>query len=164
MMPAWPEPFDTLINSTTEAMMDLLTKLTDEMKSAMRAGQKDRLGVLRMLITEVKNIDLNPAKPTAEQVVESYAKKLRKSADEFAKVNRPEEVKKIEAEILVVEEFMPKKLSREETMKLVDEFLAANSFTEKDAGKATGAFMKLNGANVDASLVNPILREKLKGR
>ncbi|HQY88380.1 MAG TPA: GatB/YqeY domain-containing protein, partial [Tepidisphaeraceae bacterium] len=108
-------------------MMDLLTKLTDEMKSAMRAGQKDRLGVLRMLITEVKNIDLNPAKPTAEQVVESYAKKLRKSADEFAKVNRPEEVKKIEAEILVVEEFMPKKLSREETMKLVDEFLAANS-------------------------------------
>ena len=144
--------------------MDLLTKLTDEMKSAMRAGQKDRLGVLRMLITEVKNIDLNPAKPTAEQVVESYAKKLRKSADEFAKVNRPEEVKKIEAEILVVEEFMPKKLSREETMKLVDEFLAANSFTEKDAGKATGAFMKLNGANVDASLVNPILREKLKGR
>ena len=144
--------------------MDLLTKLTDEMKSAMRAGQKDRLGVLRMLITEVKNIDLNPAKPTAEQVVESYAKKLRKSADEFAKVNRPEEVKKIEAEILVVEEFMPKKLSREETIKLVDEFLAANSFTEKDAGKATGAFMKLNGANVDASLVNPILREKLKGR
>lgn len=144
--------------------MDLLTKLMDEMKSAMRAGQKDRLGVLRMLITEVKNIDLNPAKPTAEQAVESYAKKLRKSADEFAKVNRSDEVKKIETEISVVEEFLPKKLSREETSKLIDDFLVANSFTEKDAGKATGAFMKLHGSNVDASLVNPILREKLKGK
>lgn len=144
--------------------MDLLTKLTDEMKAAMRSGQKDRLGVLRMLISEVKNIDLNPAKPTAEQAVESYAKKLKKSAEEFAKHNRSDEVKKLEAEIAIAEEFLPKKLSREGTSKLIDEFLAANSFTEKDAGKATGAFMKLHGSNVDASVVNPILREKLKGK
>ena len=59
--------------------MELLDRLTQDMKTAMKAGQKDRLGVIRMLLSDVKNIDLDPKKPTAEQAVEAYAKKLRKS-------------------------------------------------------------------------------------
>ena len=61
--------------------MDLLAKLQEDMKTAMRSGEKDRLGVIRMLISDVKNIDLDPKKPTAEQAVEAYAKKLRKSQE-----------------------------------------------------------------------------------
>lgn len=145
-------------------MMTMLERLTDEMKTALKAGNKDRLGVIRMLLAEVKNIDLNPAKPTAEQVVEGYAKKLRKSVEEYEKIGRADEVAKLKSEIAVVDEFLPKKLGREETETLIDTFLAANSFTEKDAGKATGMFMKAHGSNVDAALVNPILRAKLAGK
>lgn len=144
--------------------MGMLERLTDEMKTALKAGNKDRLGVIRMLLSDVKNIDINPQKPTAEQVVEAYAKKLKKSVEEYEKIGRPDEVAKLKGEIAIVEEFLPKKLSKEETETLIDTFLASNSFTEKDAGKATGMFMKAHGSQVDAGLVNPMVRAKLAGK
>ncbi len=144
--------------------MELLAKLQDDMKTAMKAGQKDRLQVIRMLISDVKNIDLLPNKPTAQQAVEAYNKKLKKSLEEYEKIGRADEVAKLKSEIAVVEEYLPRKLSKEETEKLVDAFLAENSFTEKDVGKAMGAFLKLHAGNVDGGVVNPILRAKLAGK
>src|SRR6201995_1391375 len=111
--------------------MELLNKLQEDMKTALKAGQKDRLGVIRMLLSDVKNIDLMPNKPTAEQAVEAYAKKLRKSAEEYQKINRPDEVAKLQSELQVVEEYLPKKADTANTEALVQSFLAKNSFTEK---------------------------------
>jgi uncharacterized protein YqeY len=145
-------------------MMELLTRLQDDMKTAMKAGEKARLQVIRMLISEVKNIDLQPTKPTAEQAVESYAKKLRKSAEEYTKLGKPQEAQAISAELAVVEQYLPKKASPEETAALVDAFLAANAFTEKQVGQAMGAFMKAHGQNVDPAIVNPLIRGKLAGK
>ena len=142
--------------------MDLLARLTEDMKAAMKSGQKDRLGVIRMLLSDVKNIDLMPNKPTAEQVVEAYAKKLRKGQEEYQKLSKPEQVAQLQSELAVVEEYLPKKASREETEKLVDAFLAANSFTAQQFGQAMGAFRKQHGADVDPGLVNQLLKAKLK--
>lgn len=144
--------------------MDLLSRLTEDMKAAMKSGQKDRLGVIRMLISDVKVIDMQPHKPTAEQAVESYGKKLRKSLEEYEKLGKTAEADKLKFEIAVVDEYLPKKASPEETERLVDAFLAANAFTEKQAGQATGAFMKAHGGQVDAALVNPLVRKKLAGK
>ncbi len=144
--------------------MDLQSRLTEDMKAALKAGQKDRLGVIRMLLSDVKNIDLMPSKPTAEQVVEAYAKKLRKGVEEYEKLNKPEEVAKLKSEIAVVEEYLPKKASAGDTEKLVDEFLAKNPFGEKDFGRAMGAFMKAHGAGVDPGQANQILKKKLAGK
>src|SRR5690242_13632186 len=119
--------------------MELLSRLQEDMKAAMKSGQKDRLQVIRMLISDVKNIDLNPAKPTEQQAVEAYAKKLRKSQDEYEKIGRADEVAKLKAELAIVEEYLPKKASPEETERMVDEFLAKNTFTEKQVGQAMGA-------------------------
>src|SRR4051794_26075454 len=143
--------------------MDLLTRLTEDMKAALKGGQKDRLQVIRMLLSDVKNIDLMPNKPTAEQVVEAYAKKLKKSQEEYQKIGKTDQVATLQSELAVVEEYLPKKASREETEKLVDAFLAANSFTAAQFGQAMGAFRKQNpGGNVDPGLVNQILKAKLK--
>ena len=143
---------------------DLQQRLTDDMKQAMKSGEKDRLQVIRMLLSDVKNIDLDPKKPTAEQAVAAYAKKLRKSLEEYEKLGKTDEVTKLKFEIGVAEGYLPKKASPEETAKLVDEFLAKNSFTEKQVGQAMGAFMKLHGSNVEASVVNPLLKQKLAGK
>jgi len=144
--------------------MDLATKLHEDMKAALKGGQKDRLGVIRMLLSDVKNIDLMPNKPTAEQAVEAYAKKLRKSLEEYEKLSKAAEVAKLKFEIGVVEEYLPKKASAGDTEKLVDEFLAKNSFTEKQFGQAMGAFMKAHGANVDPGAANQLLKKKLAGK
>ena len=142
--------------------MDLLTRLTEDMKTAMKSGQKDRLQVIRMLLSDVKNIDLMPNKPTAEQVVEAYGKKLRKSQEEYQKIGKTDQVAQLQSEIAVVDEYLPKKASREDTERLVDEFLAANTFTAAQFGQAMGAFRKQHGNNVDAGMVNQILKAKLK--
>jgi uncharacterized protein YqeY len=143
--------------------MDLLARLQQDMKTAMKSGQKDRLSVIRMLISDVKNVDLAPKPTTPEQAVESYAKKLRKGAEEYEKLGKPDEVTKLKQELAVVEEFLPKKAGAEETERLVDEFLAANKFTDKQLGQAMGMFMKAHGKNVDPAVANQLLKKKLTG-
>ncbi len=144
--------------------MELLTRLQEDMKTAMKSGQKDRLGVIRMLISDVKNIDIMPGKPSPLAVVESYAKKLRKSLEEYDKLGLKEQAEKLKFEIGVVEEYLPKKASEEETAKLVDAFLAANTFTEKQFGQAMGAFMKAHGAGLDAGSASRLIKAKLAGK
>src|SRR3954452_12899904 len=144
--------------------MGLLNRLTADMKLAMKAGQKDRLSVIRMVLSDVRNIDLMPNKPTAEQAVEAYAKKLRKSLEEYQKLGKAAEADKLKYEIGVVEQYLPKKASAEETAKLVDAFLVGKTFTEKQVGQATGAFMKAHGGQVDAGVANQALRQRLAGK
>jgi uncharacterized protein YqeY len=134
------------------------------MKTAMKTGQKERLSVIRMLISDVKNIDLQPKKTTAEEAVAAYAKKLRKSIEEFEKYDKPVEASKLRQELDIVDSYLPRKLNAEDTAKLVDEFLAANPFTEKQTGQATGAFMKAHGGAVDPGVASQLLRQKLAGK
>jgi uncharacterized protein YqeY len=144
--------------------MDLLTRLQEDMKAAMKSGQKERLSVIRMLISDVKNIDLDPKKPTQEQAVAAYAKKLRKGAEEMEKYGKTDEANQLKSELTIVESYLPKKASPEETAKLVDEFLAKSSFSEKQLGQAMGMFMKQHGANVEPGTVNGLLKQKLAGK
>jgi uncharacterized protein YqeY len=151
-------------NHAESKTMSLLTRLQEDMKAAMKAGDKDRLGVIRMLISDVKIIDLKPEKPTEEQAVAAYGKKLRKSLEEYEKLGKAEEVAKLKAEIAIVDAYLPKKITGAELEKLVDGFLAAGSYTEKQVGQAMGAFMKLHGQSVDGGPVNTMLKQKLAGK
>ena len=144
--------------------MSLLARLQEDMKSAMKSGQKDRLSVLRMLISDVKNIDLQPKKLTEEETVAAYGKKLKKSIEEYEKLNKTAEVAQLKSELAVVEEYLPKKASPGDTEKLVDEFLGKNTFTEKQFGQAMGAFMKAHGPQVDPAQANALLKKKLAGK
>jgi uncharacterized protein YqeY len=141
--------------------MDMLTRLQDDMKAAMKGGQKERLGVIRMLLSDVKNIDLDPRKPTAEDAVAAYAKKLRKSVEEYEKIGRADEVAKLKAEIAVVDEYLPKKASPADTERLVSEFLASKAFTPQQVGQAMGAFMKAHGGQVDPGVANQMIKQRL---
>jgi len=144
--------------------MSLLARLQEDMKTAMKTGQKERLSVLRMLISDVKNIDLVPKKISEEETVAAYGKKLRKSMEEYEKLNKADEVAQLKKELAVVEEYLPKKASGADTERLVDEFLSKNSFSEKQFGQAMGAFMKAHGASVDPGQANALLKKKLAGK
>ena len=144
--------------------MDLLSRLQEDMKIAMKSGDKNRLSVIRMLISDVKNIDLAPKPTTAEEAVASYGKKLRKSQEEYQRLGKTAEVNQLKSELEIVESYLPKKASAEETARLVDEFLAKQSFTEKQIGQAMGAFMKAHGGQVDPAVANQLIRQRLTGK
>jgi uncharacterized protein len=144
--------------------MSVLAKLQEDMKAAMKSGQKERLSVIRMLISDVKNIDLAPKKISEEEAVAAYGKKLRKSVEEYEKLGKTAEVAQLKAELAVVEEYLPKKASAEETERLVEAFLAENPFTEKQMGQAMGIFMKKHGQQVDPGLANAAIKRRLTGK
>jgi len=144
--------------------MNLRERLQEDMKSAMKSGQKDRLGVIRMLLNDVKNVDLAPKPTTAEEAVAAYGKKLKKSVEEYERLGKTAEVQKLKFEISVVDEYLPQKASSGDTERLVNEFLARNAFTEKQFGQAMGAFMRENGGSVDPALANQLLRKALTGK
>ncbi len=144
--------------------MDLLSRLQEDMKTAMKTGQKEKLGVIRMLISDVKVIDMASKPTTAQDAVAAYGKKLRKSMEEYEKLGRSAEVEQYKREMAIVDEYLPKKASTDETEALVNAFLAGHTFTEKDTGRAIGAFMKAHGAQVDPAIANQLIRKNLVGK
>jgi uncharacterized protein YqeY len=148
----------------SQATADLPTRLHKDMVAAMKSGQKQRLDVIRMLLSDVNNVDLMPGKPSPLQAIESYAKKLKKSVEEYQKLGKIAEVDKLKFEIGVAEEYLPRKASAQDTEQLVEQFLASHSFTQKQVGQAMGAFMKAHGGSVDAGIANASLRRRLAGK
>ena len=144
--------------------MSVLARLQEDMKAAMKSGQKERLTVIRMLISDVKNIDLAPKKLTEEETIAAYAKKLRKGVEEMEKYGKTEEANQLRSELTIVDSYLPKKASPEETARLVDEFLAKNTFTEKQMGQAMGGFIKAHGSSVDPATANALIKQKLAGK
>jgi uncharacterized protein len=142
--------------------MDIIARLTEDMKIALKSGRKDRLGVIRMVLSDAKVADLK--KITPEQAVEAYARKLAKGIEEMTKYGKIAEAEQLKSELAIVQEYMPKKASTEDTARLVQEFLAKNSFTEKQFGQAMGMFMKAHGGQVDAAVANQVLKQGLAGK
>src|SRR6185503_18520284 len=117
-------------------------RLNEEMKNALKAGNQDRLGTLRMMRSQIlleKKKDasiqvLDDAKVL--EVLTAYAKKLRESAAEYENLGQKEAAAKIRGEAAVVQEYLPAPLTPEETKSLVESVVAElNASTVKDFGR-----------------------------
>lgn len=144
--------------------MSIKDQITREMKDALRAGQKDRVSVLRMLLNELNLAEKSGQEYDEQQVLQSYAKKLKKSADEYEELDRPDKAEEVHAELEVVEEFLPEQMSREEITALVEQIVKENDYGPRDLGKVMKEIMGQYGSRVDGGLVNQIARDKLAER
>ena len=144
---------------------DIVTRLTADMKAAMKSGDKGRLGVIRMLLADAKGADLQKPPVTPQQAVESYHKKAQKDREQYAKLGDADRTAALDAELAVVQDYVPKKADAAATVTMVDAFLGEHpEFGQGDVGKATGLFMKQSGGNADAKAANQRIREVLQSR
>lgn len=145
--------------------MNVKERVTEELKSAMKAQEKLRMSVLRMILADIKIADTS-GKPKDQidyvEVVRGYCKKLKKSREEYEKLCLPEKVKELDAEIAIVEEYLPKQLSDDEMKKIVNEVIEANKFTAKEIGAAMKLIMGKYGSAIDGKKVQMYLKEILK--
>ncbi|HQU30724.1 MAG: GatB/YqeY domain-containing protein [Planctomycetia bacterium] len=145
--------------------MHLKERITEELKSAMKAQDKLRTSVLRMILADIKIADTS-GKPRDQidyvDVVRGYCKKLKKSREEYEKLHLPEKVKELDGEIAIVEEYLPKQLSDDEIQKIVNEVIETNNYTAKDMGVAMKLIMSKYGGEVDGKKVQTYLKERLK--
>ncbi len=146
--------------------MSLLAKLNDDLKSAMKAGDAGKLGVLRMLNAAIKNQAITKGKDavlTDEEIMEVLRreqKKRKESVEAFAKGGRPELAAKEQEELAFVESYLPKQMSREEVAAAVEKILSGLS-DKSNAGLVMKAVMQELKGKADGKLINEIVKEKL---
>ncbi|GAB64020.1 MAG: GatB/YqeY domain-containing protein [Candidatus Jettenia sp.] len=144
--------------------MNLKDRITEDLKTAMKAQDKLRTSVLRMMLADVKIADTS-GKPKDQidytEVVRGYYKKLKKTCEEYERLHLPEKVKELDREIAIVEEYLPEQLSDDEIKKIVSEVIESNKFTAKEMGAAMKLIMSKHGSVLDGKKVQMYLREKL---
>src|SRR5690242_8560961 len=123
--------------------MSLKDQLTNDMKTAMKAGEKDRLGVIRLILSAIKQrevderIVLDDSQVLA--VLDKMLKQRRESVAQFTQGNRKDLVDKEEAEIKVIQGYMPAQLSEAELDQMITAAVAESGAASiKDMGKVMG--------------------------
>jgi len=152
--------------------MDLRSRFTEELKASMRAGDAPRTSTLRMIMAKLKDTDI-AARPSGvdkvpeEQVVamlRGMAKSRRESVEMYRQGNRPELAAKEEAEIAVIEGFLPKQMDEAATTAAVEAAIAeTGAGSIKEMGKVMAALKAKHAATLDMAKVGPIVKAKLGG-
>lgn len=138
--------------------MSVTQKIMEDMKAAMRARETTKLSAIRLLLSEVKNAEIDHGELNEEgfqKVVAKLAKQIRESADEFAKAGREETAASESEKLKVIEAYLPAQLSDEE-LKSIIEAVKANS-PDASMGQLMGAVMAKVKGRADGNRVKQLL-------
>lgn len=146
----------------------LKTRILDDVKTAMRGREKQRLGVLRLVTAAIKQrevderITLDDSQILA--VLEKMLKQRRDSITQFEKAGRDELVQQEAMEIALIQEYMPEQLSPEEIAALIDAAISSTgASTMKDMGKVMGMLKPKLQGRADMGAVSGLIKAKLTG-
>ncbi len=154
--------------------MSLGEKIADDLKKAMKAGDRARTGVLRMLRSRIQEAEVErrgkegrDAVLTEEEltgIVSTYAKQRRDSIVSYREGGREDLVTKEEAELAIVGDYLPKQLGPEEIRGIVREAIQeCQASSPRDLGKVMSLVMPRVRGSADGKAVNQIARELLSG-
>ena len=151
--------------------MDLRTRINDALKEAMRAKAADRLSVLRLMNSAIKDRDIaargeGQPSPVAEDgviaVLAKMVKQRQESARAYDEAGREDLSAKERAEVGVIEEFLPRQLSPEETEAAVAAAIAETGAASiKDMGRVMGALKARYAGQMDFGAVGPLVKSRL---
>jgi len=146
--------------------VSLKERIQDDMKAAMRSGDKDRLGVIRMILAGVKQREVDERIVLDDSqllsLLEKMVKQRRDSIAQFQSGGRADLVAKETAELAVVEAYLPAQLSPAELEALIVEAVAATGATTvKDMGKVMAAVKAKAAGRADMGAVSARIKQKL---
>lgn len=146
--------------------MQLRERLNAAMKDAMKSRDALRLSAIRMLLSSVKNREIELRRELGEteitETIVTLCKQRRESIRLFKEAGRQDLVDKEEAELALLMDFLPQQLTREEIESLVDKVIAETAATSgKDMGKVMKALQPLVSGRADGKLVSEVVKERL---
>jgi uncharacterized protein len=144
----------------------LIAQLEDEVKEAMRARDAERRDALRLILSSLKSAEKELQRPLSGdeelQVLQRERKKRHEAAEAFRAGGREEQAAAEEAELAILQEFMPEPLSEEELERIVDDAIAENGATSmREMGRVMADVMPQVAGRADGSAVSQLVREKL---
>lgn len=143
--------------------MTIMEEINAGIKEAMRSRDQIRLDTLRMLKSRILSVDARGNLPDSEviKLFKTYFGNLQEALDQAQSANRPEAVEKLKSELIVVQEFLPKTPSLEETRRIVEQAIAeSGAKTKKELGLVMKNIIKLNSA-VDGKLAKDLANQLL---
>jgi len=146
--------------------MSLKDRITEDMKSAMKAGDKDRLKVVRLILAAIKQVEVDTRKELDDTavlgVLDKMVKQRRDSVEQFTKGGRDDLAAIEEAEISVVEGYLPAKMDDAELDALIDEVIVATGAESvRDMGKVMGAIRSKAAGRADMGVVGSRVKARL---
>jgi uncharacterized protein YqeY len=148
--------------------MSLKERITEDMKAAMRAGEKDRLGCIRMISAAIKQREVDERITLDDvqvlSVLDKMIKQRKESVVQFQAGNRADLVARETAEIALLSSYLPQQLSESELEALIAEAIGATGAqTIKDMGKVMGLLKQKAQGRADMGAVGAKIKAKLGG-
>lgn len=146
--------------------MSLKEQITEDMKSAMKAGDKDRLKVVRLIMAAIKQIEVDKRVELDDAgvlgVLEKMVKQRRDSVEQFEKGGR-QDLADIElAEIAILDKYLPEQLSEAEVDALIDAAIAATGAESiRDMGKVMGQVKAEAAGRADMGAIGAKVKARL---
>ena len=146
--------------------MSLKGQITDDVKSAMKAGDKDRLKVLRLITAAIKQVEVDQRIEVDDaitlDILNKMVKQRRDSIDQYVKGNRQDLADVEQAEIEIIQAYLPEQLSEADLDKLIDEAIAATGAESiRDMGKVMGAIKTKAQGRADMGVVGARVKARL---
>ena len=146
--------------------MELKTRLGEDLKAALRSGDKLRTSVIRLLTALIKNREVEKRGPLTDaevlQAIMTSCKQRQESMDQYRQGGRQDLVDKEAAELSILQSYMPKPLTSEELQVLVLEAIREVQATSpKEMGKVMAILMPRVTGRADGKVVNTLVREAL---
>ncbi len=146
--------------------MSLKGQITEDMKSAMKAGEKDRLKVVRLIMAAIKQVEIDKRIELDDaavlSVLDKMVKQRRDSVEQFQKGNRNDLADIELAEIAVLEDYLPEQLSDAELDAMIDAAIASTGAESiRDMGKVMGQIKAQAAGAADMGVVGARVKARL---
>ena len=146
--------------------MSLKGQIQDDIKTAMKAGDKDRLKVLRLVSAAIKQVEVDERKELDDiavlGILNKMVKQRRDSITQYTDGNRQDLADIEAAEIVVIETYLPTKLSDDELEEMIDEAIAQSGAENiRDMGKVMGMIKTKAAGRADMGTVGAMVKERL---
>lgn len=146
--------------------MSIEKQLTEDMKLALKSGDKTTLGTIRLLRAQIKTASINKKDDLSEsevtQVLQKEAKKRKESIAMFKQGNREDLVKKEMTELEIIDRYLPEQISEADLAAIIkEEAQTIQAASEKDMGRLMGAVMPKVQGKADGKQVQQKVREFL---
>jgi uncharacterized protein len=146
--------------------MTLRDRITEDMKTAMRAGEKERLATVRLALAAIKQREVDERIVLDDSqvlsVLEKMIKQRREAITQFASGGRADLVAKENSEIVVLQHYLPAQMGEAEVDALISEAIAASGATSiKDMGKVMALVKPKAAGRTDMGAVSARIKQKL---
>jgi uncharacterized protein YqeY len=146
--------------------MSLIARMEADLTAAMKERDTERRDALRLILSSLRSAEKELQRPLHDdeelQVLQRERKRRLESAEAFRAAGREEQAQAEEAELAVLEEFMPEPLSEDDLERIVDDAIAEVGATSmRDLGRVMADVMPQIAGRADGSAVSQIVREKL---